>query len=225
MRKFAIIVMLICALAFCLVSCNNSNNNNNSSTTNNSENTYTPPEKTPAQKAMDLINTITDADSCYEAAKAFYTLSKSQQEEVPSSTETKLKMSMNTYASDTRIRDYLMEEDAESASTGFHNQLRNRLLNIDSYSVNSQTSVVFYDETTDTYYLYLKIDYSAQNQAGGYNRYENNAEYYVWKNNFWSRISSYSFEDFDDYLALLKKIYTWEFEEYDRYYFTYRKTN
>ena len=199
MRKIVTILFLICTLTLCLTSCVFIRN------------TYAPSEK---EKTEDLINSIKDADTCYAAAKSFYALSEEEQSTVKNSYT--LKNHMETYSSDTRIRDYLMEDDAADKSEYFHKSLRNNLLNINSYTVNSQTTVVFYDETTNNYYLYIKIDYSAQNQAGGYNRYEN-ADYYVWENNSWKTLPFSSKED----IELHKQIYTWGFAEYTRYYFRY----
>ena len=211
MRKIVTILLLICTLTLCLASCGN-----NSSRDTNDENTYTPPEKTAVEKTEDLISYIKDADTCYVAAKSFYALSEEEQSTVYNSYD--LKDHMETYSSDTRIRDYLMEDAAAAKSNSFHNRLRNKLLNINSYTVNSQTTVVFYDETTNNYYLYIKIDYSAQNKAGGYTRYENNADYFVWENNSWRTLPYSSDAD----IALVKKIYTWEFDEYTRYSFKYK---
>ena len=162
-----------------------------------------------------MIDSISDAESCYQAAKVFYSLSENEQENYGSWS---LIEAMKLYSSDSRIRDILMELEAKEESNYFHNRLRNKLLNINSYTVNSQTTVVFYDESTENYYLYITIDYSAQNKAGGYTRYENNADYYVWKNNSWSTLPYSSVEDAE----LVKKIYTWQFDEYDRYYLSYK---
>lgn len=218
MKKFITIVLLICTLigtlALCLTSCETSNNNNNNHNTNN-ENTYTPPPKTADQEVEDLISSIKDADSCYKAAKAFFALTKNEQKQVYNSST--LKNHMKTYSNDTRIRDYLMEDSAAEQSKNFHNRLKNKLLNVNSYTVNNQTTVVFYDNATNNYYLYIKIDYSAQNKAGGYNRYENNADYYVWKDTYWSTLPYSTAEDRD----LVTNIYSWEFDEYTRYSFTY----
>lgn len=213
MKKLIAVLLLICTLTLCIASCDSKDED---------DTTYVPPEKTAAEKVTDLINAITDADSCYEAANAYYALTKTEQEEVHNAYT--LTTTMETYASDSRIRDYLMEIDAESESGYFHNYLRNRLLNINSYTVNSQTTVVFYDESTSNYYLYIKIDYSAQNKAGGYTRYDNNAEYYIWKDTGWVDLQ-YSLGDGAEYIELVKKIYTWQFDEYTRYYFTYTPAN
>ena len=167
----------------------------------------------PRLSISDMIDSISDAESCYQAVQVFNSLPENEQENYSWS----LIMAMKLYSSDSRIRDILMELEAEDKSNIFHNRLKNKLLNINSYTVNNQTTVVFYDETTDNYYLYIKIDYSAQNKAGGYTRYENNADYYVWKNNYWSTLPYSSYAD----IELVKKIYTWQFDEYDRYYFKY----
>lgn len=216
MKKLIAVLLLICTLTLCIVSCDSNDTNNTYVPP------YVPPQKTAAEKATDLINAITDADSCYEAAKAYYALTQAEQEKVYNAYT--LTTTMKTYASDSRIRDYLMEIDAESESGYFHNYLRNKLLNINSYTVNSQTTVVFYDESTSNYYLYIKIDYSAQNKAGGYTRYDNNAEYYIWKDTGWVDLQ-YSLDNGTEYIDFVKKIYTWQFDEYTRYYFTYTPTN
>ena len=167
----------------------------------------------PRLSISDMIDSISDAESCYQAVQVFNSLPENEQENYSWSLITAMKL----YSSDSRIRDILMELKAEEESNIFHNRLKNKLLNINSYTVNNQTTVVFYDETTDNYYLYIKIDYSAQNKAGGYTRYENNAAYYVWKNNYWSTLPYSSDED----IELREKIYTWQFDEYDRYHFKY----
>lgn len=211
LAMMALILSLLCVFA----SCDNGNNANE-------EVIPPPPEKTAAEKVEDMIDAINDVNSCYEAAKAYYALTQAEQEKVYNAYT--LTTTMETYASDSRIRDYLMEIDAESESGYFHDYLRNRLLNINSYTVNSQTTVVFYDESTSNYYLYIKIDYSAQNKAGGYTRYDNNAEYYIWKDTGWVDLQ-YSLGNGTEYIDFVKKIYTWQFDEYTRYYFTYTPTN
>ena len=209
MKKIITIVLLACTLILSFASCDSSVSDSNNDSVD------IPPQKTPQEEAEDLIDSVTDAQSCYEAAQAFYTLTKEEQDAV--SNYYVLKEKMKTYSSDSRIRDYLMEDDAAAESQGFHNRLRNKLLNISSYTVNSQDTVVFFDDATSNYYLYIVIDYSAQNKMGGYSRSENNANYYVWKDNSWREIPYSSDED----IQLVKNIYTWQFEEYTRYYFTY----
>ena len=194
MKRNVVIMLVVCILALSLASCDNNRD---------------------SKKVMNLIASVTDADSCYTAADAYYALTEEEQKAIPNAYA--LKNHMKTYASDARIRDYLMKDDAAQWSKYFHNRLRNKLLNIDSYTVNSQTTVVFYDGVTDNYYLYIKIDYSAQNRAGGYTRYENNANYYVWDNTSWSILPTSSDEDWE----VIKSIYTWQFSVYRQYEFTY----
>ena len=161
-----------------------------------------------------MIDSISDAESCYQAAKVFYSLSENEQKKYSSRTWSLIE-AMKLYSSDSRIRDMLMELEAQNASNYSHNRLRNKLLNIDSYKVNDQTTLVYYDKETNNYYLYINIDYSAQNKAGGYTRYENNANYCIWKNNSWSTLSYSSDED------IIKKIRTWQLDIYAGYDFTY----
>lgn len=169
----------------------------------------------PRLTVTDLINSIEDAESCYKAAEAYFSLSESERFEVYNYMT--LMRAMDFYASDTKIRDLQMKLKAKGLSDYFHDSIRNKLLNINSYTVNEQITVVFYDEDTENYYLYIKIDYSAQNKAGGYTRYKNNADYYVWENDRWATLPYSSDAD----IELVEKIYTWQFDEYDRYDFTY----
>ena len=165
MKKYIAILLLVCSFAFCLSACGG-----NSETGNQ-------PEKTAEEKVEDLICSIEDADSCYEAAKAFYLLSPENQAIVCNAAD--LKNEMKKYKSDSRIRDYLMEELAAAKHQEFHNDRKKQLLNINSYTVNSESAVVYYDEARGSYYLELFVDYSAQNKMGGYERLKH-YETYIW---------------------------------------------
>ena len=202
MKKLVTIILLICTIALSFASCGNVSNNS------------TQPEKTPKEKTEELIDAITDADSCYEAAKSFYALTQEEQNDVYN--KNYLTSSMKTYAKDTRIRDYLMKDSAAEKSEYFHQSIKKDLLNIDSYTVNSQTTVVFYDDKTNNYYLYIMVDYSAQNRAGGYNRNQL-AEYYQWYDDHWTTLYSRDDEDWE----IIQKMYQYQLPIYTRFDLTY----
>ena len=208
MKRIISIFLLMCILTAALVSCGN--------------NSSTPepdpiPEKTPEEKVEDLISSIDDADSCYEAAKAYYALPAETRKTLRNWSD--LSYAFDQYSSDTRIRDYNMQWEAEGEFNDFHNSLRNKLLNINSYTVNNEISKVYFDANTNRYYLYIKVDYSAQNQLGGYVRYENNANYFVWEGNYWRELRA-SFSENGE-MDIIKNIYTWQYPEYKNFNFRY----
>ena len=214
MKKRLLLVLTMIALMLTLVcvfaSCNNGDNANE-------EVTPPPPEKTAAEKVEDMIDAINDADSCYEATKAYYALTKEEQKALRNWSDLPFKMSK--YIDDTRVRDYYMQWTAQVKFDNFHDSLRNKLLNINSYTVNNETAKVFYDASAAKYYLYIKVDYSAQNKAGGYTRYENNANYFVWETDHWRELRAWFDEDGE--MDIIKKIYTWEYPEYKTFSFKY----
>ena len=165
MKKSIAILLFVCTFVFCLSACGGNSEPSNQ------------PEKTAEEKVEDLIGSIVDADSCYEAAKAFYLLSAEKQADVSNIDD--LKSEMKKYKSDTRILDYLMKEHAAILHQEFHNGNKNDLLNPNSYIVNAESAAVHYDEARSSYYLRLFADYSAQNHMGGYERLKD-YEYYVW---------------------------------------------
>ena len=90
----------------------------------------------------------------------------------------------------------------------FHSTLKNHLLNPNSYTVNSDFGRIYRDRETSSIYLMISIDYSAQNLAGGYNRYENNKRYFVWNEAYSVWVQLYV--PYDD--VLITKIFDGEFE-------------
>lgn len=82
-----------------------------------------------------------------------------------------------------------LKESAKEKLDSFHSRLKSNLLNINSYTVNSESADIFYDEETESIYLMLAVDFSAQNKAGGYTRYSNNRDYFVWTTYGWETIS------------------------------------
>lgn len=211
MKKILSILLVICALSLCFVSCKNDENNNN----NNESHTYVP-EKTPSEKVNDLIMAISDANSCAEAAKAYNKLSTEEKKDVKLTNS--LENAMEQYADDTNVRDCLMEYKAQEESDYLHNSTRNKLINISSYTVNNQTSTVYYDSKTNNYFLKITIDYSAQNRLGGYDR-SSNAAKYVWRDNDWITLP-YAYDATQSGkigLAIEQNKYS----VYDTYYFTF----
>ena len=210
MKRILGIFLLICLLTVALVSCGNDST------------TQTPPpeptpEKTDEEKVEDLIASIKDADSCYEAAKAYYALPDEKQTTLRNWED--LFFELKNYSTDTRVRDYYMQWTAKVQFDKFHNYLRNKLLNINSYTVNDQISKVYFDADTNNYYLYIKVDYSAQNKLGGYVRYENNANYFVWEGDYWRELRA-SFDENGE-MDIIKKIYTWQYPMYKDFDFRY----
>ena len=212
MKRMISVFLLTCILTMSFVSCNNSPSSSLAEST--------PPqkiEKTDVEKVQEKISAIKDAESAFEAANAYYLLSKEKRETVRNKDD--LPYRLKNYVSDTRVRDYYMQWEAEEQFVKFHNYLRNKLLNINSYTVNNEISKVFFDANTNNYYLYIKVDYSAQNKAGGYTRYENNANYFVWENNYWRELL-FSFEE-DGEADIIKEIYTWQYSEYKNLGFSF----
>lgn len=208
MNKIISIFLLICILTITLVSCGN----------DSPPSTPAPePEKTATEKAEDLIDAIKDAESCYEAAKAYYALSVEEQNSLRNWTD--LPSKFDQYSSDARVRDYSMQWKAKVRFDNFHDDLRNKLLNINSYTVNEQISKVYFDANTNNYYLYIKVDYSAQNKLGGYVRYENNANYFVWEDPYWRELRASYGEDGE--MDIIKAIYTWQYPLYKDFGFRY----
>lgn len=212
MKRMISVFLLTCILTMSFVSCNNSPSSSLSEST-------PPPkiEKTDVEKVQEKISAIKDAESAFEAANAYYLLSKEKRETVRNKDD--LPYRLKNYVSDTRVRDYYMQWEAEEQFVKFHNYLRNKLLNINSYTVNNEISKVFFDANTNNYYLYIKVDYSAQNKAGGYTRYENNANYFVWENNYWRELL-FSFEE-DGEADIIEAIYTWQYPEYKNLGFSF----
>lgn len=167
-------------------------------------------------KIENLVKDITDAEKCYTAAKVFYSLAKKDQEEIGAYN---LEQAMLTYSNDVRIRDYLFQAKAEEEFNNFHYNLKSKLININSYTVNKQSTEILYDKSKDKYYLYIIVDYSAQNQAGGYTRYQDSARYCVWENNSWNDLTYYY--DGAEYVTTVKQIQTYQFDRYATYDFKY----
>ena len=130
----------------------------------------------------ELIDSITDAESCFIATEAYYALPEKEQENVYNAWD--LKQAMELYSSDTRICEYLMKYSAKEKLDGIRNLTKNRLLNPDSYIEKNQSVVAFYDDTSNTYCLYITIDYSAQNKAGGYSA-SYTKDYFTWNGTTW----------------------------------------
>ena len=218
MKRLSILFLFICALTLCLFSCDEPTGDETPEEAPPVVSPYVEPEIPEWYKVETLIDEIKDSDSCYEATKAYFALSDEDKERVLN--YLKLEESMETYESDERIRVYLMKISAKNKFDFFNHELKSDLLNPSSYTVNEQNTVVFYDEERNNYYLYIKIDYSAQNRGGGYNRY-NRADYFIWKNGAWFDLYLYGELSSNEYLDLLEEIYSWKFDEIDRYYFTY----
>jgi len=210
--KIISIVLVICALSLCFVSCKNNDNNNN----NNESPTYVP-EKTPSEKVDDLIMSISDANSCLEAAKAYNKLSTEEKKEVILTTS--LENAMEQYADDTNVRDYLMEYKAQEKSDYLHNSCRKKLINISSYTVNNQTSTVYYDSETNSYFLRIEIDFSAQNRFGGYDR-SSTRDDYVWRDNYWKE-TAYAYDNSAQSVKIGIAINQNKYSVYDTYHFTF----
>lgn len=208
MKKIISILLLICTMTLCLASCGDNNNND--------DNLDVIPEKNAAEKVEDLIASISDAASCYNAAKAYNELTFEEKKNVSNSDA--LKNSMITYVNDKRIEEYLMEYQAQKASDECHNFYRDALLNVSSYTVNAQTTTVFYDNKTDTYFLFIVIDYSAQNKMGGYNRSETQ-DTFVWTNNDWK--DTYYVYDTDTELDVIWAMKNREYSVYRNYTFAF----
>lgn len=209
MKKTISVLLLICTLIFCLVACDKHDKQYDSSD-------ETTVEKTPEEKVSDLIYAIFDVDSCFEAAKAYNKLSANEKKNVLFST--RLEDCMEQYANDTRVRDCLMEYRAQELSNERHDYYRKQLINISSYTVNSQSTTVFYDDETDTYFLDIRIDYSAQNQMGGYKR-TSTRDTYVWRYNGWC-IMQYQY-DASEALVISKSINEYLYSVYCTYNFKF----
>ena len=111
-----------------------------------------------------------------------------------------------------------MEYEAQKLSDERHDYYRKQLINISSYTVNSQSTAVFYDDETDAYFLDIRIDYSAQNQMGGYTR-SSTRDTYVWRYNGWC-IMQYQY-DASEALDILKSINNYFYSVYCTYSFNY----
>lgn len=72
----------------------------------------------------------------------------------------------------------ILREKGENELKLLHTRNKSQLLNPNSYTVNSDYGQIFYDEETDNIYLMISVDYSAQNQVGGYTRYQDKHCYY-----------------------------------------------
>ena len=106
----------------------------------------------------------------------------------------------------------LMKEEAKKQLEYYHETLKSNLLNINSYTVNNEQGTIFYDKDSGSYYLMLSVDYSAQNKMGGYTRYEKNLDYSAWNGTTW--ISIYEHFGFDTEVTheTIYKIYDYEYE-------------
>ena len=202
MKKSIAILLFVCTFVFCLSACGENSEPSNQ------------PQKTAEEKVEDLIGSIVDADSCYEAAKAFYLLSAEKQADVSNIDD--LKSEMKKYKSDTRILDYLMKEQAAITHQEFHNKSKNKLLNPNSYMVNSEHAIVYYDKASGNYYLELFKDYSAQNHMGGYERLKDYQKY-VWRD----YSSTWSILYYNGNEQIFKDLENDTIPEYTRYDFKY----
>ena len=166
----------------------------------------------------EMIASITNAD---KAVAAYNSLTYADKEDVLK--VSKVITAMKPYSSDTRVRDIIMEATAKSAFNNFHSSLKNNLINTNSYTVNSQTAVSFFDEESGNYYLCIRVDYSAQNKAGGYTRYQNNSKYFIWDDDKWTHVPYH--EDYRNNtiaaLDLQERIAAHEFDTYKTYNFRY----
>ena len=118
MKRIISALLLLCTIALCFVSCGDSDG------TSQGNNNQQPAEKSAVEKVDDLILAISDADSCYAAINAFKALSAEEQERL--SYKNLFKSRLETYNSDKRIRDYLMEEQGKKESDTYHEYLKSR---------------------------------------------------------------------------------------------------
>ena len=215
--KYVALFLIICLIA-CFVSCDYINSMDNSSSALTDVEISTEEETKAEDCVEELIREVDSIESYLKAAVSFFKLSPEQQKRVDNAYRL---YSEYEYTYDDKripdyvnanpdVRDWYMRMDADRISRGFHNSIKNGLANRDSYKVNEQYNIVFYDDEEDVFYLCITVDYSFQNEYGGYTR-QTKREVSEWTSDGirWG----WGFDDPDT----LIKVFNWEFDVYDRY--------
>ena len=215
-----IALFLIICLIVCFVSCDYNASTGNISNTPADVETSAEAETKAEDYVEELIREVNSIESYLKATVSFFKLSPEQQKSVQNAKQLYSKYNYREWYDDNRIPDYVnanpevrdwyMSMDAVRISQGFHNSLKNGLANMDSYKVNEQYNIVFYDDERDVFYLCITVDYSFQNEFGGYTR-QTRRDVSEWTSD--SVRWSWGVDDPDT----LIKVINWEFDVYDRY--------